>query len=315
MLSIIPNRIQHDNIGWERRGERGVYIICPFCHNNNGVGMDFKHGVIIGRFNPPHRGHAFLIDIAVRCSRAVTLFLCSTPTERIPGTLRVEWVQRMFPMVRMVHIATPDGAAARGGVRAVEIWANAIRDALTAPADALFASEPYGEELADRIGAAFVCVDDKRTIVPISGDALRSAPFSHWCYLPELVRPYFVLPIVVDAPPPAEEECSGSLADMIGGSVFSPPFAPADHPELARHYLHAQLRIAYRCLVICNSMAGAVDLLPRTYHTPLRVTVVRLRYRWRIAFSDKRNTSMYHTRRLVPLLARVVEQYFQKDGD
>lgn len=235
----------------------------------------FEHGVIIGRFNPPHRGHIFLVDVAMRCSRAVTLFLCSLPTERIPGELRAQWLREAFPALTIVHITAANRDAAQGSPKAVEIWAHTVRSHLTRPADALFASEHYGAELAERLGAAFLPVDIKRELVPVSGRMLRKAPFRYWRYIPEVAKAYFVLPIIIDAPTLSRElRYAKALARHLRGGFFSPPTLVTTAPLLAQRYLAAQMAVSYRVITLCGQQFSDVAaLLPQTYCAPLRISI------------------------------------------
>jgi HTH-type transcriptional repressor of NAD biosynthesis genes len=62
------------------------------------------NGVIIGKFNPPHQGHQYLIQFAEEMVDKLTVLVCTLPHEKIPGELRYRWMQELFPSVRMVHI-------------------------------------------------------------------------------------------------------------------------------------------------------------------------------------------------------------------
>jgi cytidyltransferase-like protein len=57
----------------------------------------FGHGVVIGKFLPPHRGHRFLIESALsRCDR-VTVIVCGKPVDPIPPDLRAAWLRELLP--------------------------------------------------------------------------------------------------------------------------------------------------------------------------------------------------------------------------
>lgn len=281
------------------------------------MGDAFEHGVIIGRFNPPHRGHAFLIDVAMRCSRSVTLFLCSLPAERIPGELRIDWLQKMFPALTVVHITTADGEAAQGNPQAVEIWTCAIRNHLTRSVDVLFASEHYGAELADRLGASFFPVDTKRALVSVSGEVVRKDPFRYWQYIPEVAKGYFVLPIIIDAPILSQElDYAKVIADHLQGALFSPPAIVSDTPELAQCYLMAQMAASHHSITLCSKQFSDVAaLLPQTYYAPLCIHIRRTRYsRFRItmAAAEGRQERVWSTYRVLKLLKRISYHCLQK---
>jgi HTH-type transcriptional regulator, transcriptional repressor of NAD biosynthesis genes len=56
------------------------------------------------------------------------------------------------------------------------------------PVDAVFASEAYGEELGRRLDARHVLVDPARSLVPMSGTAVRADPAAAWEHLAPPVR-------------------------------------------------------------------------------------------------------------------------------
>jgi HTH-type transcriptional repressor of NAD biosynthesis genes len=152
-----------------------------------------KRGVIIGRFNPPHNGHRYLIDFASSFVDELYIFVCTLQKDEIPGALRFEWMKELYPGARCVHITEENPAANRDQPSAHVIWADAIRGRLAGtPIDYLFASEEYGWKLASELGAEFVPVDPNRDQLPVSGTDIRTAPLKYWNYLPEAVRPYFI---------------------------------------------------------------------------------------------------------------------------
>jgi HTH-type transcriptional regulator, transcriptional repressor of NAD biosynthesis genes len=68
------------------------------------------------------------------------------------------------------------------------------------PPDYLFASEPYGLELAQVLGARYVPVDPRRERVPISATAIRADPMRCWDYLLPEARPYFLRRVAIVGP-------------------------------------------------------------------------------------------------------------------
>jgi NadR type nicotinamide-nucleotide adenylyltransferase len=80
------------------------------------------------------------------------------------------------------------------------IWVRSIRKFCPTGPDLVFSSEPYGDELARRLGAAHYAVDIARKTFPVSGTMIRNAPFRYWDYIPEKVRPYFVKKMVIYGP-------------------------------------------------------------------------------------------------------------------
>ncbi|MEV6650733.1 AAA family ATPase [Streptomyces sp. NPDC051219] len=156
----------------------------------------YEHGLVLGKFYPPHAGHHHLVRTAEdRCER-VTVLVCGAPVESIPLEDRVNWMRETHPYADVVG-AVDDIP--------VDLTDNAVWDAHMAvfrPAvpgrvDAVFTSESYGEELARRFGAEPVCVDPDRTVFPVSGTAVRKAPVGCWDFLERPVRAALTRRVVV----------------------------------------------------------------------------------------------------------------------
>jgi HTH-type transcriptional regulator, transcriptional repressor of NAD biosynthesis genes len=184
-------------------------------------------GLIIGKFLPPHRGHVFLIETALRQVERLTVLVCSLEREPIPGPQRVAWLREMFPGVDVRHNADENPQEPGDDPRFWEIWTASIRRLLPEGPDIVFTSEDYGDELARRLGARHMMVDLERRAFPVSGQGIRDDPMACWDYLPPCVRPHFVRRLVVTGP---ESTGKTTLAERLAGyfgTVFVPEFARA----------------------------------------------------------------------------------------
>ncbi len=148
-------------------------------------------GLVLGRFLPPHRGHQYLIDFARTYASDLTVVLCSTPDDPIPGEQRYAWLRELFPDVYVMHLPDPVPPALDRDPAVRQHWAELVGHYLVKP-DYLFASEAYGREVAELLGATYIPVDPERTGVPISATQIRADPLAHWEQIPLCVRPYFV---------------------------------------------------------------------------------------------------------------------------
>lgn len=165
--------------------------------------MSARHGLVIGKFYPPHRGHQLLVDSAARCCERVTVVAMAASHESIPLQRRLEWL-------RAIHAGQPN-VVVTGIVDDVPvdyhdaaIWdahVALMREALAQvqapPVDAVFTSEPYGDELARRFGARAVAVDTARRLVPVSASKIRAGVPASWDFLPPPVRAGLALKLVV----------------------------------------------------------------------------------------------------------------------
>jgi NadR type nicotinamide-nucleotide adenylyltransferase len=149
----------------------------------------YATGLIIGRFNPPHLGHSYMIDWAAeRCDRLV-VFVNTREGELVPGHLRAGWLADLHPQVSVVQVAhdlPTDMSDPDLWVR----WMDLLRSRwpLDDGPHAVFSSDPYIDELARRFGADAVIVDPERATVPISATEIREAPADHLHRLAPPVR-------------------------------------------------------------------------------------------------------------------------------
>lgn len=153
-----------------------------------------RHGLVIGKFYPPHAGHHHLVRSAARDATRVTVVVMASHVESIPLAERVAWLRDEHATDRNVTVVGirddhPVDYESDAIWRAhVELMQDAARSVTGEPVDAVFTSEPYGEELARRLGARHVCVDLARTEHAVSGTAVRADPVAHWSRLAPSVR-------------------------------------------------------------------------------------------------------------------------------
>ncbi|MFT3736846.1 MAG: AAA family ATPase [Rhodocyclaceae bacterium] len=168
----------------------------------------YRHGLVVGKFYPPHAGHLYLIRTAAQHCGQVTVALLASSVESIPMSARLAWLRdccRSWPNVRVVaelddvrvDYNDPDVWEEH-----VEIMRTAIAEAdaereSSLPVDAVFSSEAYGDELAHRFQAAHVCLDQARSLFPVSGTAVRANLYEHWNDLPPPVRAGLAVRVVI----------------------------------------------------------------------------------------------------------------------
>jgi len=147
-------------------------------------------GLIVGRFCPPHLGHDHLIDTAASRVDRLVVYVNSRDDEPIPGELRAGWLTRLHPEVTVVEVRHALATNFDDG-ELWERWVELFRSRwpLERGPDVVFSSEPYGAELARRLGAVAVDVDPTRTTVPVSGTMIREHPLDNLHHLaPEVAE-------------------------------------------------------------------------------------------------------------------------------
>lgn len=165
------------------------------------------HGLVLGKFYPPHLGHDFLIRAASSSCDVVTVLVLARDDEGIEVATRVAWLASNHadnPNVRVIG-AIDNNPTDFDDEDLWSIHMKVIHSALTcAPGAAslpainlVFSSEPYGVELARRFDAHHVLVDPARLTLPISATRVRADPIAQSDFLSPLVRASVAKRVVV----------------------------------------------------------------------------------------------------------------------
>lgn len=171
------------------------------------------HGLVFGKFMPPHEGHVYLLNFAQASCHKLTILVCSLQNEPIPGELRFQWIKEMFPSANVVHhnVEIPQDPSEHPDFW--NIWKKSIEKFCPGEEfDALFGSEDYGWRMAQVMGIQYIPVNRIRNLVPVSGTEVRKNPLKNWKYLPAVVRPYFVKRVRIVGP---ESTGKTTLAKML----------------------------------------------------------------------------------------------------
>jgi HTH-type transcriptional regulator, transcriptional repressor of NAD biosynthesis genes len=152
----------------------------------------WRHGLIIGKFRPPHTGHSFLIRTALEQVEKLTLIACSHASDTIPAERRAGWLRELFPTVDVRVWDSGDHDPKDSA-----LWARLTQEWLPGSPDVVFTSEAYGEAYSRHLGCEHVCVDPNRATVPISASQILARPLAHLDYLEPPVRAHFVLRVVL----------------------------------------------------------------------------------------------------------------------
>ncbi|MFJ6796372.1 AAA family ATPase [Streptomyces sp. NPDC091268] len=203
----------------------------------------YGHGLVLGKFYPPHAGHHHLVRTAQdRCDR-LTVLVCAATVESVPLADRVAWMREEHPGADVVG-AVDDIPVDLTDPAVWEAHMAIFREAVARPVDAVFTSEAYGTELARRFGAEEVCVDPDRTLFPVSGTAVRADPAGCWDYLGPAVRAALTRRVVVlGAESTGTTTLSRALAEHYRrrGGVWS---GTGWVPEYGRRYSEEKLAAA-----------------------------------------------------------------------
>ncbi|MFF4651158.1 AAA family ATPase [Streptomyces sp. NPDC001380] len=239
----------------------------PAAGTGTGPGRDFDHGLVIGKFYPPHAGHHFLIRTAADTCRRVTVVAMAADAESVPLADRVAWLREAYagrPHVAVTgvtdNLAVDYGSgAAWDGHTALMSKAVAAGPHRARPVDAVFTSEPYGAELARRFGAADVRLDPGRATFTVSGTAVRADPAAFWDALEPPVRAWFALRVAVVG---AESTGTTTLSRDLAAALRSrggPHALTRWVPEYGREVTVAKLAVARARAALAGAPEPAVS--------------------------------------------------------
>lgn len=180
------------------------------------------HGLVIGKFYPPHAGHHLLIRTAAAASERVTVLVFAHECESIALHDRIRWLREVHAGDQnvVVHGAMDnhpiDYADAEVWDLHMSVFTQTLAEITDEPVSAVFTSEEYGSELARRLNAADVRIDPHRQLAPISGTAVRADPVGRWLDLAEPVRGSLTRRVVVvGAESTGTTTVSGMLVDAL----------------------------------------------------------------------------------------------------
>lgn len=149
----------------------------------------WQTGLVVGRFDPPHLGHSFLVEAAAAQCEKLVVFVNSRHSDAAPGALRAAWLAELHPdatVIEVVHDLDTNWHDESLWARWIELfrehWPHGDGP------DAVFSSEGYSAELARRLGAEPIVVDQERVNVPISATMIRTDPARHLDHLAPPVR-------------------------------------------------------------------------------------------------------------------------------
>jgi len=196
-----------------------------------------SHGLILGKFLPPHRGHLYLIEFALQSVEKLSVVVGSLKREPMAGELRVKMLHEIFPAplyphLNILHLTDENPQYPHEDPNFWQIWQKSLTGILPQKPDWVFASDDYGWKLAEVMGAQFMPVDPNRENFQISGTAIRENPHQHWDMLPPPVRRHFLKRVAILGP---ESTGKSTLAQNLAKH-----FQGQWVPEYARTWIEAK---------------------------------------------------------------------------
>lgn len=200
----------------------------------------FNQSMVIGKFYPPHAGHAHLIATAATQSRKVAVLVLGNRFESITVAERATWLAAEFEDTHVQVIAMPNDCPEDYHSREIwkaqnELMRLALKSHGIRAIDAVFSSEEYGTQLAEYFSAEHVPVDLSRATFPVSGTRCRDDLGAAWPYVIAPARQGLATRVVIVG---AESTGTTTLTKALM-EHYRPRFPRiADVPEYGRDYTY-----------------------------------------------------------------------------
>jgi HTH-type transcriptional repressor of NAD biosynthesis genes len=157
---------------------------------------------VFGKFLPFHKGHEAMINFALTKCDFLTILICCSNKEKIASAIRLSWLKNTFPEQKNIEFKIfnyreeefPNTSVSSTIVS--KVWSAKFKD-LFPGYSLLITSESYGDYVAEFMGIKHIPFDPERKIFPISASQIRADNRSHWKFLPEQVKSYFIKKIVL----------------------------------------------------------------------------------------------------------------------
>jgi HTH-type transcriptional regulator, transcriptional repressor of NAD biosynthesis genes len=179
-------------------------------------------GFVFGKFLPFHKGHEAMIRFALSECDFLSVLVCCSDKETISGSVRKSWIEETFLGFTNMEVLIfsykeddlPNTSVSSRDVS--QVWAKAFQ-VLVPDCKLLVTSEPYGDFVADYMDIRHLSYDMSRIGVPISATSIRSDLFANWHFLPESVKPYYAIKVVIlGTESSGKSTLTQNLADYFG---------------------------------------------------------------------------------------------------
>ncbi|MCU1548880.1 MAG: putative transcriptional regulatory protein NadR (AsnC-family) [Arthrobacter sp.] len=201
----------------------------------------YKNAMVIGKFYPPHAGHAHLITAAAAQAEHVSVIVLGNRFESVTVAQRSKWLREEFAdcpgvsVIAMRNDCPEDYDSDEIWKAQNELMRLALKIHGITTIDAVFSAEEYGYQLAEAFGAEHVLVDPSRTTHPVSGTLCRDDLAAAW---PNIIGParqeMATRIIIVGAESTGTTTLTKALTDH-----YRPRFPRiAEVPEYGRHYTY-----------------------------------------------------------------------------
>jgi len=152
------------------------------------------HGLVVGRFLPPHAGHHALIEAARERCRRLTVVVLADADDRLALGARRLALAEMHPEARILAASISPAFALAAPA---DDLVRRVRELASEPVDVLFTGAAAGGELARRLDAAHVVLPRDPPLAALASCEVRRDPAAYWSRLAPAVRAELARRVVV----------------------------------------------------------------------------------------------------------------------
>lgn len=167
--------------------------------------IKYNKALVIGKFQPLHKGHLSLIDFATTKANKVLVCVTAHKKEIIPLNQRLFWVKESYTQNENVSVCglsydpTLLNESSVSNLKSSEEWAEYLKEQLDdfSEIDVIVGSELYVKYMADYLGIDHIIYDESRENIHISATDIKQDVVSCWDYLAPAVKRSLVKHICV----------------------------------------------------------------------------------------------------------------------
>jgi NadR type nicotinamide-nucleotide adenylyltransferase len=181
-----------------------------------------KTGLTLGKYAPFHKGHEYVISIALKeMDHVIVIVYNASDVTDIPTKIRAKWIQNIFPTVET--IIAEDGPQDTGYTsEIIEKQNNFLKKLLQGRIiDSFYSSENYGNHVSNVLNCRNRVIDIERNNIQISATIIRETKnikliknFVSKCVYNTLKPKYYF----IGAPSTGKTTISQICADILHGS-------------------------------------------------------------------------------------------------
>jgi HTH-type transcriptional repressor of NAD biosynthesis genes len=172
------------------------------CRLNEQREKSMIRAFVFGKFLPFHKGHEALIRFALTKCDFLTVLVCCSDKEKVPAPVRENWIRQAVTPFTNVEVTSynyleselPNTSVTSEYVS--KLWSEQFK-ILFPYYDLVITSEEYGNYVASFMGIRHIAFDIPKRLFPVSSTAVRLDPFTYWKYLPDSVKPYFAIKVII----------------------------------------------------------------------------------------------------------------------